>query len=465
MNHSGVWYGELEKITTMQAAGAEPSPRPTPLDRLFRLFADVRPGEAADACLLALNVFLLLGSYYLLKTIREALILGESGAEVKSYAAAGQALLLLLVIPIYGLLGTKTNRIRLITMVNGFFVACLALFYIFGKAGVREGVLYYLWLGIYNNFVIAQFWSFANDIHTEEEGKRLFPVIGIGSSLGAWVGSVAASKLIKGVGVYEVMLVGAAILIVCTVLTHVSNRRALRHKKSQLAVSEKPLGREGGFQLIFKQRYLFLVAAMILLLNVVNSTGEFLMGKLVTQEALQAVGTGAANEAARKSFIGSFYGDFYGYVNLLGFLLQTFVASRIFKYIGVRGAIFILPVIAFGAYGLLVVYPLLNAVRFAKILENSTDYSIMNTARQALYLLTSREAKYKAKAAIDTFVVRTGDMLQAGIVFVGTSIGLSLQGFAGVTLGVVVAWLAVTGLIYVEHQKLEANSVRKEQAA
>jgi ATP:ADP antiporter, AAA family len=428
-----------------------PPSRHTWLDRLFQLFSEVRPGEAAGTLLLGVNVFLLLGSYYLLKTIREALILGESGAEVKSYAAAGQALLLLLVIPVYGMLGSKVHRMRLILIANGFFIACLVVFYVLGKAGVREGVAYYLWLGIYNNFVVAQFWAFANDIHSEEEGKRLFPIIGIGMSLGAWVGSVAAGKLIKGVGIYEVMLIGGAVLGVCTAMTFWSNSRAVAQSRHQRAVSAKPLGAEGGFHLIFSQRYLLLIAVMILLLNVVNSTGEFLLGKLVTMDA-----AGLVDENARKQFIGAFYSDFYGYVNLLGFLLQTFVASRVFKYLGVRGAIFILPVIAFGAYGLLLVYPVLAVVRFAKILENATDYSLMNTSRQALYLLTSREAKYKAKAAIDTFVVRTGDMLQAGVVFAGTAAGLTLTGFAGVTLAVVVAWLAVTGLIFVEHQRLES---------
>ena len=436
----------------------DPQLKPSLLDRFFRLFSEVRPGEAFDALLMATNVFLLLASYYLLKTIREALILGESGAEIKSYTAAGQALLLLLIIPMYGMLGSKVNRIRLITIANGFFIACLIAFYILGHAGVREGIAYYLWLGIYNNFVIAQFWGFANDIHTEEAGKRLFPVIGIGMSLGAWVGSVAAGKLIKGVGIYEVMLVGAFLLLVCTFLTRISNRRALHKDVVQRSLANTPLGRDGGFQLIFKQRYLFLIATMILLLNVVNTTGGYLLDKFVELESLQLFGAGAATEVARKQFLGQFYGDFFGYVNLLGFLMQTFLTSRIFKYIGVRGAIFLLPCIAFGAYGVLLVYPVLSVVRFAKILENATDYSVQNTARQALYLFTSREAKYKAKAAIDTFVVRTGDMLQAGLVFVGTSLGLSVQGFAGVILAVVVLWLGVTGLIVVEHQKLETEA-------
>lgn len=436
----------------MNAAPTAPPDRLNWLDRVFRLFSDVRPGEAVSTLILGVNVFLLLGSYYLLKTIREALILGESGAEIKSYSAAGQALLLLLVIPLYGMLGSKVRRMRLILIANGFFIACLTVFYLLGKAGVREGIAYYLWLGIYNNFVVAQFWAFANDIHTEDEGKRLFPVIGIGMSLGAWVGAVAAGRLIEGLGLYEVMLAGAALLGICTALTFWSNARAVHHNVKQQDAAATPLRTEGGFQLIFSQRYLLLIAVMILLLNVVNSTGEFLLGKLVVQEAAGA----AADEAGRKEFIGGFYSGFYGYVNLLGFLLQTFVTSRVFKYLGVRGAMFILPIIAFGAYGLLLVYPVLAFVRFAKVLENATDYSIQNTVRQALYLLTSREAKYKAKAAIDTFVVRTGDMLQAALVFAGTAAGLTLTGFAGLTLGIVVLWLTVAGLLFAEHQKLEA---------
>ena len=230
----------------MNSGAAVPSASPGWLDRIFRLFSDVRPGEAANTLILGVNVFLLLGSYYLLKTIREALILGESGAEIKSYSAAGQALLLLVVIPLYGMLGSKVRRMRLILIANGFFIACLAVFYALGKAGVREGIAYYLWLGIYNNFVVAQFWAFANDIHTEDEGKRLFPVIGIGMSLGAWVGAVAAGRLIQGLGLYEVMLAGAALLGVCTALTFWSNARAVHHNVKQQKTDAKPLGAEGG---------------------------------------------------------------------------------------------------------------------------------------------------------------------------------------------------------------------------
>ncbi len=434
-----------------------PAVRRSWVDRMMALATEVRAGEGAGALLLAMNVFLLLGSYYLLKTVREALILSESGAEVKSYASAGQALLLLFVIPAYGALASRMNRIKLITWTSLFFAGNLVLFYLAGQAGLREGVVFYLWLGIYNNFVIAQFWAFANDIYTEDQGKRLFPVIGIGSSLGAWLGAEAAKYSIGIFGPYPTMLVVAVVLVLCVLMTRVSNNWAVSGSASQQRSAAKPLSSDGGFELIFHDRYLLLIATLVLLLNIVNSTGEFLLGKLVTAEAIKHVGAGAALAAARGKYIGQFYGEFFGAVNLLGLLMQTFLASRVLKYLGVRGALFILPVIAFGAYGLLLVYPALAVVRMVKILENSTDYSIQSTTKQALFLLTSREAKYKAKTAIDTFVVRMGDMLQAALVFTGTKLALGLQSFAAVTMVMTVLWLTVAGLIFKEHLALEAR--------
>src|SRR5262245_57683660 len=107
-----------------------------------------------------------------------------------------------------------------------------------------------------------------------------------------------------------------------------------------------------------------------------------------------------------------------------------FAVSRIMKYLGISWALFFLPVIALGSYALLAVVPILSYIRIAKIAENSTDYSVQNTARHALFLRTSREAKYKAKTAIDSFFWRAGDALSAALVFLGTRLALDIRGFA-----------------------------------
>src|SRR4030095_6680510 len=162
---------------------------------LLSLITDLHAGEAVTAFLLTANVFVLLASYYVLKTVREALILSEAGAEVKSYSAAVQALLLLAVVPAYGYFASKATRSRLITWVTLFFVSNLVLFYFLGAAGLHVGIAFFFCVGIFNVVVTAQFWAYANDLYDEESGKRIFPIIGIGSSLGAWAGARLAARL------------------------------------------------------------------------------------------------------------------------------------------------------------------------------------------------------------------------------------------------------------------------------
>ena len=182
------------------------------LEKFLSLFADVRGGEAGTALLLMLNVFLLLTCYYIIKPVREALILNHpNGAEIKSYASAGMVALLLLLIPVYSAIANRVNRARLITVVTAFFIACLLGFY--GLAQTRPAflpVLFFVWVGIFNVMIIAQFWSLANDVYTEEEGRRLFAIIAFGATLGGIFGAAIAKALIEPLGVNQLLLVAAA---------------------------------------------------------------------------------------------------------------------------------------------------------------------------------------------------------------------------------------------------------------
>jgi ATP:ADP antiporter, AAA family len=425
-------------------------------DRFLSIFTEVRDGEGIGALLLGAYVFLLLESYYILKTVREALILSEGGAEIKAYSAAAQAALLLLIIPAYGKFASRVNRDKLITSVTIFFASNLAIFYLLGHAGFRVGILFFLWVGIFNVMVISQFWALANDLYNSDQGKRLLPVVGIGSSLGAWVGSIHAGQLLPRFGTYGLMLVGAGLLLACIGVSRLVKRFPQSFSKSAHSNGEKPLDHQGAFHLIFTSRYLFWIAILMLVVNVVNTTGEFMLGKLVVEHADKLIASGAAPAAQKSEIIGAFYGSFFGWVNLVGMLLQLFFVSRIFKYIGVRGALFVLPVIAFASYGLVMLLPLLRLVRVAKVMENGTDYSIQNTARQALFLPTSREAKYKAKAAIDSFFWRAGDVLSATLVFVGVRFGFGVGQYAAINMALALAWLGIVAVIANEHKKLSA---------
>jgi AAA family ATP:ADP antiporter len=439
-------------------------PTKSALDRALSIFADVRPGEGLSAILLAANCFYLLAFYSVLKIVRDALILSEAGAVVAAYAAAGQAALMLVFVPAYGAFASRVSRVWLICGVTLFFASNLLIFVLLGTAGIRIGIAFYLWIGVFNMAAVAQFWAFANDLYSTERGKRLFPVIGVGASLGAVVGS-GLTSVFFGVGPYRLMLIAAAGLLVPVGLTIWVHRREKAQQQAALrlvpageireqaaAAPDQPLSRAGGFQLVASNRYLRLIAFLVLVFSMVNTLGGFILNSMITAEA-----------GGDRALIGSLAGQIQTWVNALAFLLQAFVVSRVFKYAGVRVALFILPAIALGGYTLIALMPLFAVVRWAKILENSTDYSIQNTTRHALFLPTSREAKYKAKQAIDSFFVRAGDLGQALVVFIGTSLAFGIRSYAAVNIVLVLIWIGLAVAIAREHRALAP--VDAEQAA
>ncbi len=160
-----------------------------------------------------------------------------------------------------------------------------------------------------------------------------------------------------------------------------------------------------------------------------------------------------ADLESRRAFVTLFSSEIDAAVSILSVVLQLFVTSRALHVFGVRGSLFILPLLALVNYSIIAVVPVLAIIRWGKVLENSTDYSIQNTLRQALFLPTSREAKYKAKAAIDTFFTRAGDVMQAVVVFALSAAGIGAAGFAWLNVALTVAWLGVAGQIAREHRR------------
>jgi AAA family ATP:ADP antiporter len=428
-----------------------------PLDRALSIFADVRAGEGAGALLLAANIFLILASYYLLRSARQGLILTEgapfgwSGAELAAYASAGMALVLVGVVPLYGWLATRVPRMTLMTITTMFFASNLLLFSLAGSAGAREAIPFYIWLGVFNVFMPAQFWGFANDLYTEGQGRRLFPLIGVGASLGAVVGAAAVGTLVRFFEFtpFSLMALAAPVLVVAISITYVVNRRETKRSDPDAAKADKePLGPEGGFELVFKERYLTWIALLIILLNIVSTVGNFLLNSLIEQRALSI-----ADQEQRTAFVTLFFSDIDATVSSLSLVFQLFLTSRALRYFGVRGSLFVLPIIGLINYSIIAIVPVLGIIRWGKIVENSTDYSLQNTLRHALFLPTSREAKYKAKAVVDTFCTRIGDVLQAVVVRTGTELGISTTGFAWLNVMFIVVWLAVAGQIAREHRR------------
>src|SRR5690349_2329199 len=221
-----------------------------PLDRFLGIFTDVRGGEGLTALFLFLNVFVLLSSYYLLKTVREGLIIVAGGAEVKSYTAAAIAGILIVLVPLYSAFASRVSRVKLINGVTLFFIACLVGFFLWARtvgvpsfppegaataaqtaqnqAQLALAISFFVWVGIFNVMIIAQFWAFANDVYTVEQGKRLFAIVVLGASLGAIAGSAAAKPLIKSYGLYSLLAMAAGALVLCMILTNLVHVREKR---------------------------------------------------------------------------------------------------------------------------------------------------------------------------------------------------------------------------------------------
>jgi len=448
---------------------ARPS-RPTALDRALGLFTEVRPGEGGTGLWMLASVFLILAAYYFVKPARDGLLAvspagGLSETELKAYSSFGQSLCLLAALPLYDVVARTLPRSRLVTAVTLFFASNLVVFWALQPdlffSGFRfTGLVFYLWVGIFNVFIIAQFWSFAADLYSDEAGKRIFPLIAIGATAGAAAGSWAAKHLVAGVGTYGLLLIAAGVLSSALATMRMAES-SVASTDASVVRREETRSKAGGLRLVFSSRFLLAVAVLILMTNWVNTNGEnFLFGSvekaLRTKAAALGIGSGEAEDTFIRDQTTKFYGDLFFWVNVAALVLQSLVASRVLRYAGFAVLLMSLPVVAVVSYAAMALHPRLAVIRLSKIAENSMDYSLNNTAKQVLWLPTSTDVKYRAKAAIDTLFVRAGDGLAAVTAFIGLNwLALPLRGMFAVNVGLAIAWVGLAFVVAREHRRFD----------
>jgi AAA family ATP:ADP antiporter len=450
------------------------------LYRVLRLFTDVREGEAVSVLLMSLNVFLILCAYYFIKPLREGWIAvsdvgGLEKMEVKAYSSFGQSLLLLPVVWWYGRLSARWDRSRLITRATIFCMSNMLVFWflqpdLFIPNLPYTGILFYLWVGMFGVFVVAQFFAFAADLYSEERGERLLPLVALGATAGAAFGSFVTVPLVKSAvfGTEGLLLIAMLPLLASIGLTRIVDRREREPEAPGAEPGRRPDSGRSAISLVLSSRFLVAVGVITLLLSWVNTNGENLLFRVV-QEFL-------AREAADRGIVGAepvllftrdgttaFYGDFFTWVNAVALVLQAFLASRILKYGGFGPLLLTMPVIALLSYSAMALVPVLAIVKAMKIAENSTDYSINNTARHVLWLPVSAEMKYKGKTTIDTFFVRAGDGLAALTVLVGVQmLALPTASFFVINVGLVLIWLALALVVIREYRRLSQEGSADE---
>lgn len=382
----------------------------------------VQAGEGKSIALHFVTLFILMFSYYLLKVIRDPLILSESTAEVKSYSTSVQACLLLLLAPLfskfYFTYSQHNDRSRFIRVVMLFFSANILIFAILSYLGIAIGIIFYIWLGVFSVVVIALYWAFCADCYSTEAGSRLFVLIAVGGAIGAWAGSQCAGWSYQLIGISGLMILSSVLLMTTSVLTAYCYRSV--PSRSQSIPLTEVASVEKWYLVIFKllkKPYLSLIATFIVLINFINSMGEYILAKFVVEFA---AGLEMAGED-KQSYMTEFYAGYIAWITLFGLLLQIFVVARIFRWIGVGASILILPTLMMFNYTLVLYLPVFALIRWTLIVENSVNYSIQNTTRHALFLPITREDKYIGKNVIEGFFYRFGDLLYGGVVAVGVT--------------------------------------------
>jgi AAA family ATP:ADP antiporter len=460
-------------------------------ERFLRLFTEVKPGEGITALMMFANVFLILLAYYFIKPLREGWIAvsdieGLSKMEVKAYSSFVQSILLLFIVGWYARLADRWDRVTLFTRATLFCISNMVIFWFlqpnfFFEQLPVSGIVYYLWVGMFGVFVVAQFWTFCADIYTDERGKRMLPFIAIGATSGAAAGSWLVDQLVDtGLVPTEALLLIATVPLAASIvlvrMVEQREGRGVRPENEAGRQAEEETGSSpgkaslwSGAKLVMASKFLLLAALVTLFTNWVNTNGENLLFRVI-QEALavEAQQQGVAEGQSMLKFVRdgttAFYGNFYFWVNIAALLLQAFVASRLLKYGGFAAILLILPVIALMSYSVMALLPVLAVVKLMKIAENATDYSLNNTSRHVLWLPVSSAMKFRGKPAIDTLYVRLGDGFAAITVLVGVHLlMLSTQGFFVFNVMLVLCWL-VAGVMLVKEHRRASEVVSSENA-
>lgn len=439
---------------------------PTSLSRFVRRVVDVRPNELAALVWSCVYFFLILTAYYILRPIRDEVgaVLGvkPSGADDLAWMFTGTLIGVLLVHPIFGSMVARMPRKRFVPLIYRFFISHLVIFYLLykfidPKEGVWIGYVFFVWVSIFNLFVVSVFWSFMTDIYQPAQSKRLFGMVAVGGTVGALAGSSITSLLVGPLGPLNLLLVSALFLeLACR-----ASRRLALHE-SKLAVAENGEGSEAaalaakqreeevigggmmeGVKRVIASPYLLGITGIMLFFTV-SSTFLYFQKAVIVKQAF------GDDSAARTAF----FANIDLATNVLTLLTQIFLTGRMMRWLGVGIALAFLPIISLLGFGVLAVSPVLGVLVALEALRRAGNYAIQRPARETLYLVLPRTDKYKSKNFNDTFVYRAGDQLGAWSYAIMGNIGLGITGLAYAMIPFSIAWLFLALWLGRKNQRL-----------
>ena len=404
---------------------------------------DVQSGEGSALFWSFSYFFSLLCSYYIIRPMRDEMgILG--GVENLQWLFTGTLLVMTAVIPLFGWISSRFPRRQFLPYIYLFFIAMLLLFYsLMGGQVLSKYVAraFFIWVSVFNLFVVSVFWSFMADLYSNAQARRLFGFIAAGGTVGALTGPAVTAILVQPLGARNLLLVSAFFLlwaIVCIARlsawsTSALNANIVKKYKDPEAQEEERIsgGIWAGITMVIRSPYLIGIALLILLYTTL-STFLYLMQAQIIRDAF-------VDSAERTAVFASI--DFA--VNASTLILQIFLTGRLIKWFGLAVVLAIIPALLAIGFSFLGIAPVLSVLLLVQIIRRAGNYAVMKPAREMLFVVLSREEKYKAKNVIDTVVYRAGDAVSAWVYAGMRSLGLSLSAIALVAVPLALFWAFV----------------------
>jgi AAA family ATP:ADP antiporter len=383
--------------------------------------------------------FLLFASYFMLRPVRETFGIA-GGVDNLPWLYVGTFLATLVVVPLYGTLAKKIQRRRLVpatyifsaVVMTGFGLSLMV-----DPDNVWAARAFYIWLSVFNLFVISVAWSLMADVFNADQGHRLFGQIAAGASFGGLIGPLLSGLLVTPLGHGGLLLLSTGLLLTTLLAARylIGWRERLGRPEDADNPPEKRIGGSiwGGLTLILRSPYLLGISLFVILLTAVSTF-------LYLEQARVVEATFPDRDAQTRVFSAI---DFI--VQALTIFIQIFVTGRLTRRLGVTVLLAAVPVTMMFGFGLLAAVATFPVLAFVMVVRRVGEYALVRPGREMLFTNVDAETKYKAKNAIDTFVYRGGDVIAAwanvGIVAIGTTALAAIVGTFVAGAWAVVGWL------------------------
>ena len=400
---------------------------------------NVLPSERAALALGFAFHFCVLASYYLVRPLRDALGL-EGGADKLQWLFTATFVVMLLMVPVFGALASRLPATRFVPLIYRVIAASMLVFGLLianHVAPVMVGRVFFVWISIYNLFIVSIFWSVLVDRFSSEQGRRLFGCIAAGGTLGTFIGPLLAATMATRLGPVA-LTVAAALLLEIAVRCYRALLTRTQSQSGQLLLDERRMGGGmlAGITLILRSPYLLGLVLFMLLHTSAATLLYFEQGRIV---AGSYADTGSRTQ---------FFAVVDLIVSALTLTLQLLLTAPLIRFVGIGGALVAMPLATIVAFAAMALAPVPATVALAQGLRRAVEFAIVRPAREVLWTVVSREEKYKAKNVIETLVYRGGDAasgwLSAGLTALGAGFGLValvIVPFAGLWGGLCL-WLA-----------------------